>query len=237
MSNPPRRGTTPAHHVLRICVLTTSRSRPNSRRAARTGRGVTRTGTHTMPIRSAATGRSSCAARRRSASRPGWGQSRSLTAGSAIARTASIADSACRAARSTPKQPVDHARAGRAGPRRRDLHGARRRQLRQQDDVVAGGRDAHRGPGRHLIGLLRTARRRPCCRWCRRPSSSTAYRARTCTCSTPHSRSLASRTSATVSAMLFTSQNEDRQDIRTAVRIWPTSRESCRTWKPSTRPS
>ena len=53
--------------------------------------------------RSAATARSSCAARRPPASRPGSGRSRSPTAASATGRTASTAASACRAARSTPR--------------------------------------------------------------------------------------------------------------------------------------
>ena len=53
--------------------------------------------------RSAATARSSCAARARPVSRPGSVRSRSRTGGSATGRTASTAASACRAARSTPR--------------------------------------------------------------------------------------------------------------------------------------
>ena len=77
----------------------------NCRSRARTGPGATRTPTRSARTRSAATARSSCAARTRPASRPRWDRSPSPTAGSATGRTASTADSACRAARSTPRHP------------------------------------------------------------------------------------------------------------------------------------
>ena len=77
--------------------------------------------------------------------------------------------------------PVGADRGRRRDHRRRDLPVPRRRQLRQQDDVVADRRRAHRDAGRHGGGVLRAARPAPCCPRPARRSSSTACRAPTCT--------------------------------------------------------
>ena len=100
---PGRGGRRLAAVATRSCARTTSRSSRNCRSRGSAGRGVTRTATRTGRTRSAGTARSSCAAPGRWASRPGWGRSRSPTAGSATGRTASTGASACRAARSTRK--------------------------------------------------------------------------------------------------------------------------------------
>ena len=94
-----------ADELRRPAALLRGRSRRNCRSPARTGPGATRTPTRSARTRSAATARSSCAARARPGSPPRSGRSPSPTAGSATARTASTAGSACRAARSTPRRP------------------------------------------------------------------------------------------------------------------------------------
>ena len=70
---------------------------------------------------------------------------------------------------------------GRGDHRRGDLHLARRRQLRQQDDVVAGGRRADRDPGRDRGGLLRAGGEDRAAAGIALPSSPTGCRAPTCT--------------------------------------------------------
>ena len=94
-----------AHQLRGPQAAITSRSRRNCPSPGRTGPGATRTATRTTRTRSAATETSSSAAPPRSASTPGSARWPSRTAGSGTGRTASTADSACRAARSTPRPP------------------------------------------------------------------------------------------------------------------------------------